>query len=177
MIDRMHGYVTDAANRQKLEQLKHKFGASDIVQLTMLEVYRNFDSFKGSTEGEWTAWVRAIAANQVKQTQRDLGRQKRNAFKEVSGNDTRNLAAGLIDHQLTPQSDAIAKENQKRMAAAIEQLPDDHRQVIQLRSLQRKPFKEVAQVMKRSEDAVTKLWSRAITKLQEQLKHDDESTA
>ena len=177
LIDRVQSYVSFAVDGRKIEQLKHKCGVSDIVQLSMLEIFKSFDSFRGNTEGEFKAWVRSIVDHQVKQTQRDYARQKRDVFREVSGNDSRNLAAGLVDHQLTPQTDAIHQENQKRMVDAIDSLPEDYKQVIQLRSLDRKPFKEVADVMQRSEDAATKLWFRAVTKLQSMLKRDDESTA
>ena len=55
------------------------------------------------------------------------------------------------------------------MADALAQLPDDHREVIVLRNLQRLPFDAVAQRMGRSRPAVQMLWMRAIRKLQHTL--------
>ena len=139
--------------------------------------FQSLDRFKGSTEGEFKAWVRAIVEHQVKQTQRGLTRQKRDVFREVRSENVDPKATGFIDHQLTPQSDAIQRENLDRVAVAISRLSNDYRKVVQLRSLERKPFREIALEMQRSEDAVTKLWFRALTKLQEMLNHDDGSVA
>jgi DNA-directed RNA polymerase specialized sigma24 family protein len=44
-----------------------------------------------------------------------------------------------------------------------------------LRSLERLSFKEVAAAMDRSHDSVTKLWYRAIMKLQQELEGYDDS--
>src|SRR5665213_2076167 len=40
--------------------LNAKVDASDLVQQTLLEAYRDFSQFAGSTEGEWLAWLRCI---------------------------------------------------------------------------------------------------------------------
>jgi len=61
-------------------------------------------------------------------------------------------------------------ENEIEVADAISQLPDDYRDVIMLRNLQRLPFSDVAQQMGRSRPAVQMLWMRAIKKLEEVLK-------
>jgi Sigma-70 region 2 len=34
--------------------------ASDLIQETMLEAYRDFHRFRGVTEAEWLAWLRQI---------------------------------------------------------------------------------------------------------------------
>ena len=52
---------------------------------------------------------------------------------------------------------------------AIERLPDDYRDVIVLRNLQRLPFDEVARRLNRSRPAAQMLWARAIQKLRELL--------
>ena len=42
-----------------------KVDASDLVQETMLEAYRDFDRFQGRSEQEWMAWLRKILAHNV----------------------------------------------------------------------------------------------------------------
>src|SRR6266446_4733930 len=48
-------------------RLKAKADASDIVQQTMLEAYRDFAQFRGGTEKEWLAWLRRILAHNTAQ--------------------------------------------------------------------------------------------------------------
>lgn len=42
--------------------LRAKADASDLVQQTLLEAYRDFGQFRGRTEAEWLAWLRRILA-------------------------------------------------------------------------------------------------------------------
>ena len=47
----------------------------------------------------------------------------------------------------------------------LDQLPDDYREVIVLRSLQELPYEEVARRMGRTAGAVRTLWVRALARL------------
>ena len=60
-------------------------------------------------------------------------------------------------------------EDEVRHAAALEHLPEDHRDIILLRNLERLPFEEVAKRMGRSAGACRMLWMRAIAGLREHL--------
>jgi RNA polymerase sigma-70 factor (ECF subfamily) len=56
-------------------------------------------------------------------------------------------------------------EQQLQLAAALEQLPEDYRQVILLRHIEQLPHSEIARRMNRSEGAVRMLWVRALAQL------------
>ena len=45
--------------------LRVKVDASDLVQETILEAYRDFDRFQGRSEQEWIAWLKRILAHDV----------------------------------------------------------------------------------------------------------------
>ena len=49
---------------------------------------------------------------------------------------------------------------------AVARLPEDYRRVIQLRYHEERSFETIAELMERSPNAVRKLWSRAIERLQ-----------
>ena len=55
------------------------------------------------------------------------------------------------------------------MANALQQLPQDYREVIVLRQLEELPFAEVARHMQRSAEAARKLWIRALAALRRAL--------
>jgi RNA polymerase sigma-70 factor (ECF subfamily) len=69
----------------------------------------------------------------------------------------------------SPSQHVLRWEQEVLVAAALEQLPDDHRDVLLLRNLERLPFEEVAKRMGRSAGACRMLWMRAIAGLKEQL--------
>jgi RNA polymerase sigma-70 factor (ECF subfamily) len=168
-------YLALLARAQVEGWLRAKVDASDLVQQTLLEAYRDFGRFRGSTEAEWLAWLRRIlahnAANFVRQYR---GTAKRQARREVTlGRPGDDSAAGgcpeAVDGGETPSQCVLRKERELQVADALAQLAPDHREVIVLRNLQRLPFEEVAARMGRSRPAVQMLWMRAIHKLQEAL--------
>ena len=168
-------YLTVVARAQVESWLRAKVDASDLVQQTLLEAYRDFERFRGSTEAEWLAWLRRIlahnAANFVRQYR---GTAKRQARREVQlgrtgDSSTARGAADPPDAGESPSQAVLRKERELQVADALAQLSPDHREVIFLRNLQRLPFEEVAQRMGRSRPAVQMLWMRALHKLQEVL--------
>ena len=64
---------------------------------------------------------------------------------------------------------AAKREQQLRLADALEQLPEDYRQVIMLRNIEDLSHEEVASRMQRTPGAVRMLWLRALAALREQL--------
>src|SRR5207253_6129409 len=63
-VDRLFGacrnYLNVLARAQVESWLRAKVDASDLVQQTLLEAYRDFQRFRGTTEAEWLAWLRQI---------------------------------------------------------------------------------------------------------------------
>src|SRR5438552_15657507 len=72
-------YLSVVARAQVESWLRAKVDASDIVQQTMLEAYRDFHKFRGTTEAEWLAWLRQIlshnAANFIRHYRGTANRQ------------------------------------------------------------------------------------------------------
>src|SRR5262245_33864843 len=168
-------YLGVVARAQVESWLQAKVDASDLIQQTLLEAYRDFAHFRGTTEAEWLAWLRRIlahnAANFVRQYR---GTEKRQARREVAlaGPGDGSAARGLADPAdsgESPSQQLLRKERELLVADALARLSPDHREVIMLRNLQRLPFQEVAQRMGRSRPATQMLWMRAIQKLQEAL--------
>ena len=56
-----------------------------------------------------------------------------------------------------------------RFEKAMERLSESDSRVIRLRSLEEMPFKQIATEMDRSVEAVSKLWVRAMAKLQDEI--------
>jgi RNA polymerase sigma-70 factor, ECF subfamily len=176
--DRLFGlcrsYLGFVARSQVETWLRRKVDASDLVQETMLEAYRDFDRFEGRTEGEWLAWLKKILRhNAADFVRRYQGTAKREAGKEVPFRDPADsLARGAPEpaaQQATPSQEFMQIDDDLRVTAALAELPPAYQEVIALRNLERLPFNEVADRMSRTRPAAQMLWLRAIRKLQEVL--------
>lgn len=171
-------YLRWVAHRQFDNRLQNKLGESDVVQQSYLRAVERFDDFRGDNQQQLKAWLREILTNEVRQVRRSLRAEKRDWQRErpVNGhNDASGSTNGLIDQLPTPGTQALAKEQSAAVHAALERLSDDHRAVIELRNWQKLPFGEIAEQMGRTENAVTKLWFRALVRLQEELESHHES--
>ena len=190
LIRRAHGGTTDAlgqllarygnylgllARVQVGRRLQGKIDPADLVQETFLEAHRHFPGFRGQSEPEVAAWLRQIMAGVLSNLlRRYLGTQGRDIRleRELAGELDRSSQAldrGLADPGPTPSNLAVGRERAVLLADALGRLPDDYREAIVLRNLEELPFAEVAKRMNRSEDAVQKLWVRALARLRTAL--------
>ncbi len=77
-------------------RLKTKADASDLVQQTLLEAYRDFAQFRGGSEQEWLAWLRRILAHNAAQFIRQYrGTDKRQVGREVMLDASGSTVPGL----------------------------------------------------------------------------------
>jgi RNA polymerase sigma-70 factor (ECF subfamily) len=170
LFQRCRGYLVALAGAHVQERLRAKVDASDLVQQTLLEAYRDFPRFQGSTEGEWLAWLRRMLAhNAADCVRRFRGTDKRQAGREVA---LPGLCPSSADGEAlpapgeTPSQELVQRERHLQVTQALARLPEEYRQVVLLRNVQRLPFDEIARQMGRSRPAVQMLWTRAIRKLQ-----------
>jgi RNA polymerase sigma-70 factor (ECF subfamily) len=174
-------YLNVVARAQVESWLRAKVDASDIVQQTLLEAYRDFHKFRGHTEAEWLGWLRQILSHNAANYVRHYRGAKRQARREVALGPAGSSSDGphipeACAHGESPSQHLLRKEREWQVAEALTQLSPDHREVILLRNLERLPFEEVAERMGRSRPAVQMLWMRALQKLQEALGGMDSST-
>lgn len=153
-------------------RLAAKLDPSDIVQLTMLQAHQGLAGFRGSSPQEMAAWLRQILARNLAHAARDFARQKRNAALEVSiaqtlDQSSARLEAWLADEQSSPSQRAERNEQLLRMADALEQLPDEHREAVELRYWQGWTLAEIAAHQQRSVPSVAGLVHRGLAKLRE----------
>src|SRR5262249_42513675 len=164
-------YLALLARYQIGRRLQGKVDASDLIQETFLEAYRDFGRFRGNTEAELVSWLRRIlASNLANLVERYFGSQCRNVRLE------RELAAevdqsplildqGLVSRFSSPSHQAATREQAVLLADALERLPGDYREVLILRHLEGLRFPQVAARMGRSLDSVKNLWARALARL------------
>jgi RNA polymerase sigma-70 factor, ECF subfamily len=164
-------YLVALARTQLTQRIQGKADASDLAQETLLEAHQHFGAFRGTSEAEFVSWLRTILSGLVaNQVRRYLGTQRRNARLErplatESPDRSSEVSHGLAANVDTPSQEAVDRESQKRLAAAMKQLPEHYRQVILLRHIEGRPFAEVAERMCRSVQGTEKLLMRALARL------------
>jgi RNA polymerase sigma-70 factor, ECF subfamily len=173
LFEKCRAYVTVVARAQLSSWLQAKVDHSDLVQQTLLEAHRGLDNFRGTTDGEWLAWLRRIVnTNAADVVRRYATAGKRRAAREVPldarrGDDSNFPRRDPSDPGQTPSQIVLRREEELRISQAIAELPEDYQEVIVLRNLERLPFDEIAQRMGRTRPAVQMLWMRAVRRLQE----------
>jgi RNA polymerase sigma-70 factor (ECF subfamily) len=173
LFEKCRAYVNLVARAQIGSWLQAKVDHSDLVQQTLLEAHRGLDEFRGTTDGEWLAWLKRIVQNNAADFVRRYGiAGKRRIAREVSldvgtPDDSQVPCRHPRDPGETPSQIVLRREEEIKISQAVSRLPEDYQEVIVLRNLERLPFDEIAQRLGRSRPAVQMLWMRAIRKLQE----------
>ena len=171
LLELYRNYLRLLARLQVGRRLRGKADPSDLVQEAFLAAQRNFEQFRGNTEGELVDWLRQILASKlVDLARRYLGTRRRDVRLERQLAEDVDSSAEVLDKALaqaesSPSEAAVHRERAVLLADAIKSLPADYGEVIILRHLEGLPLSEVAQRMDRTIDSVKKLWVRGIAKL------------
>jgi RNA polymerase sigma-70 factor, ECF subfamily len=176
LLDRYRTYLTVLAQVQIGRRLQGKVEAADLTQETFLEAHRAFPRFRGSREPEFTSWLRQILATTIAHQVRRYFSSKCRDIRlerklgEELDTSSGELDRGLVSKQSSPSQRACRQEQALLLAAALDQLPEDYREVLILRHLESLSFPDVARRMERTVDSVEKLWTRALSKLRSLLR-------
>jgi RNA polymerase sigma-70 factor (ECF subfamily) len=137
-----------------------------LVQETLLRAHQKFDQFLGNSEPELAAWLRRILARKVVDVaQARRGRIREESLEPIVGESLSRIEHLLQGNLTTPMQAAQRRELGVILANALSCLSPDHRDVIELRSIQELDWDQVGLRMGRSKDAVRMLWIRALKEL------------
>src|SRR5262249_15770857 len=157
-------YLLLIAQQELAPDLRAKGGASDLVQQTFLEAYRDFAHFQGTSEAELLAWLRQLLLHRLGKLARSYRHtQKRALGCEVSldaGDSSAPAGLELAADLSSPSGQAMANEQAQALQRALDLLPEDYQRVIRLRYQEERSFAEIGQLMQRSAEAARKLWWR-----------------
>jgi RNA polymerase sigma-70 factor (ECF subfamily) len=173
-LEEYRDYLRLLAQLQLSQRLQAKLDASDIVQQAMLEAHQCRAQFRGQSEAEWLAWLRAILAHTLAAAGRRFSTEARDSRREQSleaelEQSSSRLECLLVADQTSPSERAARCEELVRLTQAMAQLPEDQHRVVELHHLKGLPVAEVALLMKRSRPAVVGLLFRGLNRLRELL--------
>jgi RNA polymerase sigma-70 factor (ECF subfamily) len=163
-------YLRLLARTQLGPRLQAKLDASDVAQQAILQAHEAQGQFRGTTEAEKLAWLRAILASVLATAARRFETRARDVGRERSLEGDLELSSSRLEYllaadQTSPSQRAVRCEELLRLAAALTRLPEDQRQVVELHHLKGLPVAEVAEQMGRTRPAIVGLLFRGLKKL------------
>jgi RNA polymerase sigma-70 factor (ECF subfamily) len=172
LLEPCRQYLLLIANQELNPTLAPKVGASDLVQETFLTARRTLRQFRGATEAELMGWLRQVLLNHLLTVQRRyVQAAKRSVRREVSLEDFIRLGSDAVTvDAMSPSKHFMRGELKGLVEDALARLPARYRQVIDLRHRQALAFEEVAQRLEITSQAARQLWTRAIKRLQKELR-------
>lgn len=142
------------------DRLRDLVESRDLLQSALRSGWIDVAQFRGESEGELFAWMRQILRRKVSRV--------------VRRHDPRPVGDAFATDDLPdedddgPLEDIVRDEVRSRVRAAIAQLPEDQRAVMELK-LQGLAAPEIARLLSIKPDAVRKRESRAAEKLRQML--------
>jgi RNA polymerase sigma-70 factor (ECF subfamily) len=161
-------------------RLRTRFDESDLVQDALLKAHENLASFRGTSEAALVRWLEEILTNVLTDALRRERAQKRDVALEQSlhaavAESSARLEKFLQADQSSPSQRVEHREELLLLAEALDQLPDDQREVVLRRDLRGESVEHIAREMQRSETAVAGLLFRGRRRLRELLTQPDSS--
>jgi RNA polymerase sigma-70 factor (ECF subfamily) len=179
LLEAERGALHRLAERQLAGRIAVRVDASDIIQQTYLEAFRNFPQFAGQNVRELVAWLQSILDHKVAGAIRDHALlQKRNISRERSMDDSGGggtpLKQELDAGHSSPSQKAIRGEDAELLSQALTELPDDQREAVRLRHLEGWALADIARYLRRSNAATAGLIKRGMQALRRQLQRRKE---
>ena len=171
-VEQFREYLHLLARLQLGAKFQTQLDPSDLVQQALLRAHEKQHQFRGRSEGERAAWLRAILASTLADAVRKLSREPGQAKQEMLAalnESSSRLEAWLADQRPAPAEQAARHEELFGLAEALALLPAEQRLAIELRHLQGWAVPRISHHMDRSIPAVAGLLRRGLKKLRESL--------
>lgn len=130
--------------------------AQELTQETFFRAFRSLPSFR-KTDATFKTYLNHIALNLIRDFWRKKGRSP--TFVDIAD----HQESGSADDQ--PDVQAINLEKREAIAMVLQELPENQRQVIELRIIAGLPVREAALAMNKSEASIKMLQLRALKSL------------
>jgi RNA polymerase sigma-70 factor, ECF subfamily len=143
--------------------------AEDLAQEVFLRVYRSRDSYEASAK--FTTWLYRIATNLAVNHARDTRHERPELTVSLDEPDEESgTTLELPDGKLTAEQSMVQRERMLAIRRKVEALPELQRLAVLMHKYQQMDYKQIAEVLKKSESATKSLLFRAYETLREQLK-------
>lgn len=144
--------------------------ADDAVQAAFIKAWRNLSSFRG--ECSFATWLFRIAVNCTRDMLRSAGRRKTVSLtREDDDGETDEWDLPETNTAFLPEENLERRERADAVRRAVEQLPEDQRQVLVLRDLHELPYTQISEMLSLELGTVKSRLNRARRNLKNILKN------
>jgi RNA polymerase sigma-70 factor (subfamily 1) len=153
--------------------LRARVTEDDVLQETFLEAYRSLDRITEPGEESFARWLFAIAENRIRDLAKYHGAGKREAAREkpLQGTtpDDPGPLARLVAAVTSPAGRARRSELARRLAACLDRLSEELREIVVLHVIEGQTFKAIAARLHRRPQTVSALYIEALERLKREL--------
>ncbi|MFW5921597.1 MAG: RNA polymerase sigma factor [Polyangiales bacterium] len=155
-----------------LRSVRDPSKAEDLLQEVFLRVVQRSEHFKG--DSKFSTWLYTIARNLCIDTSRKMAFRRHRSLDaparsaEADGEGT-PMVERVEGREHGADRRAIAERMRTQLAAAVEELPDDQKEVFLMRQVQNLPFKEIAEIVGVPQNTVKSRMRYALERLREAL--------
>ena len=143
--------------------------AEELAQEVFLRVYRSRESYEATAK--FTTWLYRIATNLAVNHARDTRHERPEVQVSLDEPDEETgTTLELPDGNLTAEQAMVRRERMKAIRSKVEALPVQQKLAVIMHKYQQMDYKQIAEVLKKSESATKSLLFRAYETLREQLK-------
>lgn len=136
----------------------------DVTQEVFLAALCSLPAYRG--EAHFSTWLRSLTNNKVAEYYRRRSRKKE------------TMQVDLVHaEQRSDQSNTNSVEDRIALYSALNQLPEQYREVILLRFAEGLQFNEIAKLLNKNPEAIKSLFRRAMSALREKMDVKDEQTS
>jgi RNA polymerase sigma-70 factor (ECF subfamily) len=153
------------------KELRSKLESIDLVQDVLMCVFRDLKGFTYRSEGDFLRWLSRLVENRLRGKVTKLHAGKRDIRKEVLfDSHEQTTAGGFVGNAgpieaTTPSVIMSKREDLARLEKAIDVLKPEYREIIVLTKIEGLSYKEIADRLGKSDEAVRKQVSRALEAL------------
>jgi RNA polymerase sigma-70 factor (ECF subfamily) len=143
--------------------------AEDLAQEVFLRVYRSRESYEASAK--FTTWLYRIATNLAVNHARDTRHERPELQVSIDEPDEdTGTTLEIPDRSLNAEQTIVVRERMMAIRRRVESLPEQQKLAVIMHKYQQMDYKQIADVLKKSESATKSLLFRAYETLREQLK-------
>lgn len=173
LLEKYRAYLRILAEHAIGPVLKKRSDASDIVQQTYLDAVRDIERFRGTTEAEFSGWIKQILLRNIANLVRDNRAAKRDVQRDqhLYGPDGSASISWFQPQADDPSPSQIVMRGEAaiRLCVVLDGLPPDQREAVRLRHIEGWPLLQIATHLDRSTVAAAGLIKRGLQTLRRQL--------
>jgi RNA polymerase sigma-70 factor (ECF subfamily) len=155
----------DQVFTMSLRMLSHREDARDLAQEIFLTVFERLDAFRG--ESTFKTWIYRITVNRCRDELRRRKTVKHTRPGSLVGADGEQLDPP--GREPSPEQGARGREAEQLVERAMEELPEELKEIVVLRDVQDLSYDEIARVLDVPVGTVRSRLNRARTRLVELL--------